>query len=90
MKPRTLTFYQHKHGGIYQVDVPSAVSTVDEREYVVYSHVWPFDMKTYIRPIEEWTDGRFRELVPNEVKELFARDKEEFQREILASKNSNR
>lgn len=85
---RKSAFYQHRYGGVYQIDVPSSFDTDTGEEYVVYTHVYPFEVKTYHRKMSEFTDGRFRELAPNDVKELFSRDKESFQKEIIRAKQT--
>jgi hypothetical protein len=77
------TFYRHKYGGIYQTNAEIATSTVDETKWVVYSHVWPFKYETYIRPLEEFMDGRFVELTPFQVREVFVGDRDECQQEII-------
>jgi hypothetical protein len=85
-KPQVYKYYQHRYGGVYEVLVPEAKSTVDKSLWTVYNHVWPFDREAWIRPYSEWTDGRFRELTGDEVRDLFARNREEFQNEISAAR----
>lgn len=80
-------FYQHKYGGIYQCKHSCVLSTVDQTEWIVYTHVWPFDVITWIRPKTQWEEeGRFREVAGTELMELFARDREMFQNEIFETK----
>lgn len=54
-------FYQHKDGGLYRVN-EIGMSTVDQSKHVIYTHVYPFERHTWIRPLAEWTDDRFRLL----------------------------
>lgn len=88
MTPDRNRFYQHRYGGIYSVDKVKAKSSVDKSEWVVYTHIWPFEEEVWIRPYSEWTDGRFRPLEQNEYLDLIRRDREEFQREITANKEA--
>lgn len=68
-------FYRHKDGGLYfTVDVSS--STVDQFRWVVYFHVWPFESKTWHRPIEEWTPDRFERVNGTKVKEILSLNRE--------------
>jgi len=84
-------YYQHRHGGVYYVNNPRALSTVDKSEWVVYTHVCPFDRETWIRPKSEWEDeGRFRELSIEEFEVLYSRDRTEFQEEIRKSKEESK
>lgn len=86
IKPQVYKYYQHRYGGVYEVLVPVAKSTIDGSAWTVYNHVWPFEREVWIRPYNEWVDGRFRELTGNEVTELFAKDKIKFQEEISAAR----
>lgn len=81
IKPNINVYYQHRYGGLYIVkDI--ATSTVDKSKWVVYAHVYPFEYETWIRPYDEWCDGRFRELGPEEYSELLKKDRLEFRFEI--------
>lgn len=88
MTPDRNRFYQHRYGGIYSVDKVKAKSSADKSEWVVYTHIWPFEEEVWIRPYSEWIDGRFRLLEQNEYLDLIRRDREEFQREITANKEA--
>ena len=66
--------------------MPEAKSTVDKSAWTVYNHVWPFERETWVRPYNEWIDGRFRELTSEEVATFFARNRDEFQEEISAAR----
>lgn len=79
-------FYQHRYGGVYRVDHAYSVSTIDKSEWVVYTHLWPFESQSWHRPKVEWEDGRFRELDGKALTELLCRPKKEFQDEISAKK----
>lgn len=59
MVPKVDQYYMHKHGGLYRV-VTTGYSTVDTKEMVVYDHLYPFERKTWIRPMSEWTEDRFK------------------------------
>lgn len=82
LTPDTSKFYQHRYGGIYAVEFPKAKSSVDVSEWVVYTHIYPFEEEVWIRPYSEWTDGRFRPLEQEEYLHLIRRDREEFQQAI--------
>jgi len=89
MKPELFKYYQHRYGGVYSVIATESMNTEDQSIWVVYRHEWPFDPnKVYHRRYEEWCDGRFKELTPQEVKYLFGRDRVEFQNEITAKKEA--
>lgn len=85
MKPEINCYYQHRYGGLYKVS-DIAFSTVDKSQWVVYNHVYPFEYVTWIRPYDEWCDGRFREITREEYREFLKRDQQEFQNEINAAK----
>ena len=81
------TYYQHRYGGIYIVEIPKVLSTVDKSEWVVYSHVYPFEAGVvWSRPHAEWTDGRFREIDTAELHVFLDKDRETFQNEITETK----
>lgn len=89
MTPKVNCYYQHRYGGLYIVtDV--ATSSVDKSKWVVYNHVYPFEYETWIRPYDEWCDGRFRQLEPSEYSELIKKDRTEFQIEIGKAKAAGR
>lgn len=81
IKPKVNIYYQHRYGGLYLVkDI--ATSSVDKSKWVVYAHVYPFDYEIWIRPYDEWCDGRFRQLESGEYQELIKKDRIEFQFEV--------
>jgi hypothetical protein len=87
MIPNINCYYQHRYGGLYIVkDI--ATSTVDKSKWVVYNHVYPFDYQTWIRPYDEWCDGRFRQLDNDEYIKLIKQDREAFKLEIAANKEA--
>lgn len=79
-------YYQHRYGGIYTVDFHRVKNTVDKSEWVVYTHVWPFEIETWIRPKLEFEDGRFRELEAGEYSNFLKCDREEFKRKVTETR----
>lgn len=59
-------FYRHRYGGIYQ-HIYSGKSTVDASDVEVYMHLWPFEHSIWVRPSDQFWDGRFAEISFNEV-----------------------
>lgn len=89
IKPQVNFYYQHRYGGIYMVQ-DIATSTVDQSQWVVYVHVYPFEYQTWVRPYDEWCDGRFRKLEEGEYDNLLRSNREEFQKAITANKDLRR
>lgn len=85
MTPIIHQIYQHRYGGIYIVDDVATHTTTKER-LVIYSHIYPFDQVAWARPIEEWTEERFRAISATEVEDLLAKNRVQFQEEITAVK----
>lgn len=83
--PQVNCYYQHRYGGLYIVK-EIATSTVDKSRWVVYNHVYPFEYDTWIRPYDEWCDGRFRKIEREEYTSLLMKDRLEFQVEIGKAK----
>lgn len=83
------SFVRHRDGGIYDV-LCTSTSTVDLSEHVVYVHVWPFETKTWHRPLTEWTEDRFTPISSEEVTALMQTDREIVQPEITARKNARK
>ena len=52
-------YYQHVDGGLYFLE-KIGKSTVDLSEHVVYTHIYPFEKQTWIRPLAEWAEPRFK------------------------------
>lgn len=90
MKPKIGSYYQHRYGGIYRVDVDRVLSTVDRSVLVVYTHIYPFENEVWARPLSEWEDGRFREIDEVELKSFLNKDEREFQQEICEAKASSK
>ena len=66
-----------------------AKSTIDQSKWVVYVHVFPFQYETWIRPYDEWADGRFRALAPGEYDEILrTEDRTAFQEKITATRKA--
>lgn len=76
---------QHRDGGLYSI-LYRGTSTVDQSEHIVYVHLFPFDQKIWIRPLDEWTEDRFKALTQEEAEALLAKDREAFKAEITANK----
>ena len=74
-----LEYYQHKYGGVYRLD--DVVDSV-----VKYTHVYPFDIAEYERPMDEFFDGRFRKLTFEELTEILNKEELKFQTEITVTK----
>jgi hypothetical protein len=81
IKPEVNIYYQHRYGGIYIVK-EIATSSVDKSTWVVYNHIYPFEYQTWIKPYDEWCDGRFRKITSVEFNEFISKDRIEFQLEI--------
>lgn len=73
MRPNPGEVFLHRYGGIYIV-ATVATRTTDLTEEVVYQHWWPFENKTWLRPIGEWTPERFTPLTVDEAAEIMDRE----------------
>lgn len=87
MTPQVGLYYQHRYGGLYIV-ADIAKSTIDQSKWVVYHHCYPFFYETWIRPYDEFCDGRFRVLAPGEYDTFLSKDRVAFQTEIRAAKEA--
>lgn len=87
--PEVNVYYRHRYGGLYIVQ-GIATSSVDKSKWVVYNHVYPFEYGTWIRPYDEWCDGRFRKIEHEEYSELLMKDRLAFQIEIGKAKAEKR
>lgn len=67
-------FLQHRDGGIYQ-QLYVAKNTVDSSSVVVYQHIWPFEQSIWVRPYEEFWDGRFVPISANVALDATTGDK---------------
>lgn len=82
-------FYQHKHGGIYQVS-NFAMHTTSKETLVIYAHIWPYESRLYARPLLEWTVDRFIELTKEQAMAIMLScSVDEAQQKIAAAKHSN-
>lgn len=50
--------FQHQDGGVYCFR-GTAIDTRDGSLLYLYEHLWPFEIRLYARPAEEWA-SRFR------------------------------
>ncbi len=80
--PEAGSIYQHKYGGIYSVLAVKAISSEDASEWVVYTHIYPFPSQTYIRPVTEWSDGRFTKINQAQMSTLMQEDRNVFETQI--------
>jgi hypothetical protein len=87
--PINQRYYKHVDGGLYFV-LQIAKSTVDLSEHVVYVHVFPFDLATWIRPLDEWTPSRFTLIDHAEAEQLLKLDRNQLQQEISRHKATRR
>jgi len=78
------SLWMHKDGGLYVTDF-LAHDTDQSIQVVVYHHAWPFDVKHYTRPADQWTPERFSKMQPQHWEEFVALDREHFQ--ALVTKN---
>lgn len=55
----------HQDGGLYLVkSVGTSTVDADRSQHVVYEHVFPFKVQTWIRSRNEWISTRFKLLTP--------------------------
>lgn len=81
MTPIIHQTYQHRYGGVYIVDSVATHTTTKER-VVVYTHIYPFAPDTWVRPYDEFCDGRFTQISASQVQDLLDRDRTEFQESV--------
>jgi hypothetical protein len=74
-------FFQHTDGGFYRFKEFST-STVDQSTWVIYEHVWPFETKTWHRPLAEW-ESRFTPVSATVIVEAVKGSREAAQEEII-------
>ncbi len=89
MTPIAGQLYQHCYGGLYVVDTVATHTDTSQR-LVIYSHIYPFEFSTSARPIEEWTEDRFRAITFREYTALAEKPREEFQLEIGIARGKSR
>lgn len=85
IRPEVNCYYQHRYGGLYRVQ-DIATSTVDNTAWVVYMHVYPFEFKTFIRPYDEWVDGRFKKISNIEYSQMLQKNMLDFRKEVEKNK----
>ena len=78
-------FYEHQDGGIYLV-MDIATSTVDLSKWVAYRHIAPFEVKVWVRPIDEWTEQRFTAIQRDAAYAAMDRPVEPFRELVTACK----
>lgn len=82
-------YYRHRYGGVYHLtDV--GLSTVDQSQHVIYRHIYPFEKKSWIRPLDEWTTDRFTPLTYREMVEITQIPEDELQQQITAAKAASK
>lgn len=88
--PMTDRLYQHQDGGFYVVQ-SVATSTDDLSQWVVYTHVWPFEQKQWLRRVEEWTPERFRLSSNTEMTAMMlAYTRQDYQQRVTEAKAARR
>ena len=87
MAPKVDQYVEHKHGGLYRV-LACGTYTTDKAELVVYDHIYPFEQKTWIRPLSEWTPDRFRNVTYEYVIHVMrSRERHQLQLDIMTRKS---
>lgn len=76
--------FRHTDGGYYRY-LTQVLSSEDHSPQVVYEHVWPFEINTWVRPLSEWVP-RFAHVTEAEVNAAMTRIQEEYQRVIRSNK----
>lgn len=81
--------YRHKYGGIYQkMDV--GISTVDLTPVVIYKHHYPFEQLTWVRPLSEFSDGRFTPITEEEYQIAITEDRDALIKRINENKKASK
>lgn len=81
-------YFQHTDGGFYKLKEIST-STVDQSKWVIYEHVWPFETKTWNRPLLEWS-SRFTLVDVHEVIYAMLKDRVLAQAEIIHKRKARK
>lgn len=82
------TYYVHKHGGIYKT-ICLSNSSIDQSQWVIYRHVYPFEEAVWHRPLAEWTEDRFIEISESDLLlTLHRKDRDELKAEINSRRSS--
>lgn len=74
VRPTLGSYYLHVDGGVYLVTGFGYLTSTGENA-VIYAHQWPFEMKSWIRPISEWTAERFQRICQTEMREIMDEDR---------------
>lgn len=82
--------FQHKDGGIYRFAKYVRYSDRPNEIGVEYDHVWPFEQISWVRPLVEWSEDRFRSITAGEAATLMKMDKVVAQVEITNRKNERK
>ncbi len=82
-------YYRHRYGGLYRT-LHTGFSTVDKSWQVVYIHIHPFANDVWIRPLAEFTDGRFTHLSENDALAVMRLDSSSLQKEITEAKAASK
>ena len=78
-------FYQHYHGGIYQL--LGEVKNANDGEWMaLYIHIYPFESSGYVRPLKEFSKEKYKLLSNEEFEKILNTPKEVLIQEILESK----
>lgn len=89
-RPTINNLYKHQDGGFYVVQ-SIALSADDKSEWVVYAHVFPFEQRTWIRRLEEWTYERFQPVTNREMADvMIGTTPEQYQATVAANKAARR
>lgn len=89
MKPIVGQIYQHRYGGLYVVD-DVATHTGNKERLVIYTHLFPFEHQSWARPIDEWTEERFKPITGKEYTDLSLVDPEKAKLDIGLNKGAGK
>jgi len=81
--------YRHKYGGIYE-KLGIGVSTVDLTPVVIYEHHHPFEQLTWVRPLSEFSDGRFTPITEEEFRVAIMEDTDVLSKRINDNKAASK
>lgn len=76
--------YRHTDGGYYRV-TGMARDSRDTEPVVLYDHVWPFEARTWTRPLHEWA-SRFTPVPAAELAQVQQGDRAALQARIRAAR----
>ena len=84
----TEKYFRHLDGGLYRF-VAYARSADNEKDVVVYEHLWPFDQSLWVRDRVEF-EARFAPTDEMTVKRAMKQDRLEAQAQVQAAKAARR